>query len=88
MGAKLQKNHSRAYSNDNWIKFNKGGMGIRILYKREKWIWDVYSKEKWFWEDEGNKLRRVGSKNPRRREGEKFELKFLTQLIRGKRKEK
>ena len=62
MGAKLQKTHSRVDNNTSWMKFNKGEIGIRILKKREKWIWDVYSKEKWFWEDTGSKLIRVRSK--------------------------
>ena len=44
------------------MKFNKGGMGIRILYKSEKWLWVVCGKEKWFWEDGGRKLIKVRSK--------------------------
>ena len=33
MGAKLQKDHSTVYSNDNLMMFNKGGTGIRICRK-------------------------------------------------------
>ena len=51
MEMKLQKNHSRVKSNDSCVKINKGGKRIGILYKKEKWIWDVYNKEKWLWED-------------------------------------
>ena len=53
------------------MKFSKGGMGKRMLYKSEKWIWNVYSKEKRFWEDGGSKLIRVRHKAQAER-GEKW----------------
>ena len=59
MGPNLQVNYSKVNNSDSWAKINKGRKEIRILYKREKWIWDVYYKEKWFWEDGGGKLVRV-----------------------------
>ena len=30
-GSKIAKKHSMVDSNNSWIKFNKGGMGIRLL---------------------------------------------------------
>ena len=60
--AKFQKKTQESQYNDSWMKFSKGGKEIRILYKGDKWMWNIYSKEKIFWEDEGCKLIRVRSK--------------------------
>ena len=77
------------------MKFNKDGMGIRILQKSKKWISDIYNKEKWFWEDGWSKLIKVRSKahfewgeKEKKGERENNEIKFLTELIRGRRQAK
>ena len=80
-GEKFAEKPQQGKYNDSWEKINEGRKRKRILYKKEKGIWEIY-KKKWFWEDGGGNIirgkNRTQDKKVKKLKNNKIKVKFLT----------